>query len=138
MLENSAMRSSYAAVPINFGGTLVICTLNAGYWCFSDLKVEKGDLRDRKNQKQNLTETFLGAKPSRAVQLRLEKLYCCFFFLFRRVCNRMLKYVSACAVVAHFSLCVRLYTFPVEMHIRTWQEQVRDRNGALGISGLER
>lgn len=110
---------------------------NAGCWYSSDLKVEIEDLRERKNHKQNFIETFLGAIPSRAVLLRLDKL-CCLFFFFRCVCNRMLKYVSACAVVAHFSLSIRLYIFPVEMHIYTWQEQLRDRNGALGISGLKR
>lgn len=37
---------------------------NAGCWYSSDLKAEKEDLRERKNHKQNLIETFLGAIPS--------------------------------------------------------------------------
>lgn len=69
---------------------------NAGCWYSSDLKVEIGYLRERKNHKQNLIETFLGAIPSRAVLLRLEKLCCLFFFFsaaFATVCWNMSAHV---------------------------------------------
>lgn len=128
--ENSAMWSSYTAFTIDFGGTLVIRTVtfgrNAGCWHSSDLKVEKEDLRERKNHKQNLIETFLGAIPSWAVLLRLEKLCCPPFFsaAFATVCWNMSAHVLSLHI---FSIRQIIYISCGNAHLHmaragTWSE----------------